>query len=114
MYDAANWKTVSHNLGSTLDRHRPHFAHALWVLVLLKAVTPPLIVSETSMFRWLQQNVDACSKQCLSKFNKNGMLGVRFTANQMMYKRNELLMDAYQSTLWLKILNMHLYFSIHP
>lgn len=32
---------------------RPHLAHALWALVLLKAITPPVFASPTSPFSWL-------------------------------------------------------------
>jgi beta-lactamase regulating signal transducer with metallopeptidase domain/predicted esterase len=34
-------------------RHRPHLAHALWLLVLIKCVTPPLWSSPTSLFSWV-------------------------------------------------------------
>ena len=37
-------------------RDRPHLAHALWALVLLKCVTPPIIPSPTSPFCWLGSN----------------------------------------------------------
>ena len=33
---------------------RPHLAHALWLLVLIKCVTPPVFASPTSPFSWLQ------------------------------------------------------------
>ncbi len=33
--------------------HRPHFAYLLWVLVLLKAVTPPVIATPISPWTWL-------------------------------------------------------------
>ncbi|MEM8733167.1 MAG: M56 family metallopeptidase, partial [Planctomycetota bacterium] len=35
-------------------KDRPHFAHAMWALVLLKCLTPPLIPSPTSPFSWLR------------------------------------------------------------
>ncbi len=36
---------------------RPHFAHAMWVLVLMKCVTPPLWSSPTSPFSWWKLKV---------------------------------------------------------
>ncbi|MEX2138872.1 MAG: M56 family metallopeptidase [Pirellulales bacterium] len=33
-------------------RRRPHLAYALWLLVLAKSVTPPLVASPTSPFSW--------------------------------------------------------------
>ena len=37
----------------TLTNDRPHLAHALWLLVLLKCITPPVFSSELSAFSWL-------------------------------------------------------------
>ena len=37
-----------------LSRKRPHLAHALWLVVLVKCVTPPLWSSPSGMFCWLQ------------------------------------------------------------
>jgi len=37
-----------------LARNRPHLAHVLWVVVLLKCVTPPLWQSPSGIFCWLQ------------------------------------------------------------
>mgnify|MGYP001813779716 CR=1 FL=1 len=34
-------------------KDRPHLAHALWGLVLLKCVAPPVLASPTSPFSWL-------------------------------------------------------------
>ncbi len=36
-----------------LARKRPHLAHALWILVLLKCVTPPVFSCQLSPFSWL-------------------------------------------------------------
>ncbi len=36
-----------------LARNRPHLAHALWVLVLLKCITPPIWSSPASAFSWI-------------------------------------------------------------
>ncbi len=42
-------------LGSRLLRKRsPHIAHILWLVVLLKCVTPPLWSSSTGVFCWLR------------------------------------------------------------
>lgn len=37
----------------TVASNRPHLAHALWLLVLLKALTPPVVASPTSPFCWV-------------------------------------------------------------
>ncbi len=34
-------------------KDRPHLAHALWVLVLLKCITPPVFSSQLSPFSWM-------------------------------------------------------------
>ncbi len=34
-------------------KDRPHLAHALWALVLLKCMLPPIVASPTSLFSWL-------------------------------------------------------------
>jgi beta-lactamase regulating signal transducer with metallopeptidase domain len=38
---------------------RPHLAHALWLLVLIKCITPPVLASPTSPFSWLQSGRNA-------------------------------------------------------
>src|SRR5690606_2723224 len=35
-------------------RNRPHLAHGLWVVVLVKAITPPIWSSPGGVFSWLQ------------------------------------------------------------
>lgn len=40
-------------------RDRPHLAHSLWALVLLKCITPPVIALPTSPFCWLGQETIA-------------------------------------------------------
>ena len=35
-------------------RNRPHLAHALWLVVLIKCVTPPVWSSSSGVFCWLQ------------------------------------------------------------
>ena len=37
-----------------LCRRRPHWAYALWMLALLKCLTPPLWSSATSVFSWAE------------------------------------------------------------
>jgi beta-lactamase regulating signal transducer with metallopeptidase domain len=36
-----------------LAKNRPHLAHALWLLVLIKTLTPPIWSSPTSPFSWI-------------------------------------------------------------
>jgi bla regulator protein BlaR1 len=33
-------------------RQRPHLAHTLWMVVILKCLTPPLWSSPTGIFSW--------------------------------------------------------------
>lgn len=35
-----------------LLRHRPHLAYLLWMLVIIKAITPPVVSSPTGLFSW--------------------------------------------------------------
>ena len=42
-------------------KDRPHLAHALWALVLLKCLLPPIIASPTSVFSWLSNGFAAVS-----------------------------------------------------
>ena len=37
-------------------RRRPHLAYLLWMLVVIKCVTPPLWCSPTGVFSWMQAN----------------------------------------------------------
>jgi beta-lactamase regulating signal transducer with metallopeptidase domain len=43
-----------------LCKRRNHLAHVLWMLVILKCLTPPLWSSPTSLFSWLQARADEC------------------------------------------------------
>ncbi|MCU0880811.1 MAG: M56 family metallopeptidase, partial [Pirellulaceae bacterium] len=38
----------------TIGRNRPHLASVLWLLVLIKCVTPPIVSSPAGVFCWLQ------------------------------------------------------------
>lgn len=37
----------------TLCKRRPHLGHALWLLVLIKCVVPPVFSSSTSLYSWM-------------------------------------------------------------
>jgi len=37
-----------------IARNRPHLAHVLWLLVLVKCITPPILTSPAGVFCWLQ------------------------------------------------------------
>lgn len=41
---------------TVFGRSRPHLAHMLWMVVLIKALTPPIISSPMSVFGWFNQN----------------------------------------------------------
>ena len=34
-------------------RNRPHVAHVLWLLVVLKAITPPIVAAKVGIFSWI-------------------------------------------------------------
>jgi len=42
-------------------RNRPHLAHALWLVVLAKCVTPPVWSSPSGVFCWMQAGAPAAS-----------------------------------------------------
>ena len=46
-------------------RRRPHLAYLLWLLVIIKCVTPPLWSSPTGVFSWarLETRLAECSRQ---------------------------------------------------
>ncbi len=55
------WQVTAVALGvgllvKTSCRHRPHLAHVLWLVVLVKCLTPPLWSSSTSVFSWATRN----------------------------------------------------------
>jgi beta-lactamase regulating signal transducer with metallopeptidase domain len=50
----AVWLTVRYTA-----RNRPHLASVLWLVVLIKSVTPPLWSSPSSLFSWLQASSPA-------------------------------------------------------
>jgi beta-lactamase regulating signal transducer with metallopeptidase domain len=43
-------------LNRLLAKNRPHLAHAMWMLVLLKCLTPPIWSSPTSPFCWMNKS----------------------------------------------------------
>ena len=45
--------TVIGPIACVVFRRRPHWAYALWLLVLVKTITPPLWSSPTGVFSWL-------------------------------------------------------------
>ena len=60
--DAADRSTCVHRTcvdQVLLAKDRPHLAHALWALVLLKCLTPPVFASPTSVFSWLSNGYQA-------------------------------------------------------
>ena len=38
-------------------RNRPHIAHTLWLLVIIKAITPPVATTNFGLFPWLERSV---------------------------------------------------------
>ena len=46
----------------TVCRHRPRLAYALWLLALVKCITPPLLSSPTSVFSWINAQGPAQSQ----------------------------------------------------
>ena len=46
-----------------LGKSRPHLVHALWLVVLVKCVTPPLWSSPSGLFCWLQSPREVVAQQ---------------------------------------------------
>src|SRR5687768_15909111 len=42
-------------------RKNPHLAHVLWLVVLVKCVTPPVWTSRSGIFCWLQRDVSGAA-----------------------------------------------------
>ncbi|QEG20228.1 M56 family metallopeptidase [Mariniblastus fucicola] len=58
---------VAWTLSRKFASDRPHLAHALWMLVLLKAITPPIWCSPTSPFSWLASHNPTTSLQSVEQ-----------------------------------------------
>ncbi len=50
--------TIIYLVARRWARNRPHLAYALWLVVLLKCVTPPLWASPTGVFCWLRATTE--------------------------------------------------------
>ncbi|MBN1910951.1 MAG: hypothetical protein JW818_14490 [Pirellulales bacterium] len=48
-----------------IARRRPHLAHVLWLVVLIKCVMPPLVSSPSGVFCWLQPRILAASSESI-------------------------------------------------
>ncbi|MEX2027419.1 MAG: hypothetical protein WEH44_08960, partial [Pirellulaceae bacterium] len=46
-----------------VGQNRPHLACALWLVVLLKCITPPLVSSPSGIFCWLQRAEPVVERQ---------------------------------------------------
>lgn len=55
-------------------RHRPHLAHTLWMLVLIKCVTPPLWSSEFGVFSYADQLVSAWADESPASWKPDGLV----------------------------------------
>ena len=64
-------------------RHRPHLAYLLWMLVILKCITPPLWSSPTGVFSWAQVQVETTpSSSQPEKLNPWSLGGVSLAGNE--------------------------------
>lgn len=50
-------------LAVVLARRRPHWAYAVWFVVLIKCLTPPLVTSPSGVFSWIEREVPQLSGQ---------------------------------------------------
>jgi beta-lactamase regulating signal transducer with metallopeptidase domain/Leucine-rich repeat (LRR) protein len=57
-------------------RRRPHLAYLLWMLVVVKALTPPLWTSPTGVFSWALAERQVAVAQSAPQFAHNGALPV--------------------------------------
>ena len=64
-------------------KDRPHLAHALWLLVLLKCLTPPVVSSPASPFSWLASSRlhDPLSTKIERAGLTNGAGGIAFKSS---------------------------------
>ena len=53
-------------LNCWLGKSRPHLAHALWVVVLVKCVTPPMWSSPSGVFCWLQPPCEVAQQRSIA------------------------------------------------
>jgi beta-lactamase regulating signal transducer with metallopeptidase domain/Tol biopolymer transport system component len=65
---AQSWQVTAVILGVGLltaygCRHRPHLAYILWLVVLVKCLTPPLWQSPTGIFSWAQRSATVVDKR---------------------------------------------------
>lgn len=79
------WTLLSHALQVTalaivvactsrwLAKDRPHLAHALWLLVLLKCLMPPTLSSPTGVFSWLNTSIQSVSSASQSRINDGAL-----------------------------------------
>lgn len=51
-----------------LSRKRPHLSHLLWLVVLLKCVTPPIVATPWSVLGWADQGLHANARHTESQF----------------------------------------------
>ena len=43
-------------------RNRPHLAHTLWLLVIIKAITPPVATTNIGLFPWLERTASTVAR----------------------------------------------------
>jgi beta-lactamase regulating signal transducer with metallopeptidase domain len=81
-------------------KDRPHLAHVLWLLVLLKCLTPPVFSSPTSAFSWLgyQAPVVAAAIEPNSVSSLPRAFETRFTPPQIAEPTPQRFADATQAT----------------
>ena len=58
-------------------RRRPHLAYLLWMLVVLKALTPPLVASPTGLFSWALRELNRLLPMFPNHFRSSGNLHCR-------------------------------------
>ncbi len=66
-------------IAHTVCRRRPHMAHLLWILVLVKCLTPPVWSSRLGVFSWAQAESVAATT-AVDRFDEEGwLLGLMFS-----------------------------------
>ena len=56
-------------------RQRPHLAHLLWMLVIVKCLTPPLWSSPAGLFSWAQRSTITTNSQEIDPLMDESLLG---------------------------------------
>lgn len=70
-------------LARVLGRNRPHLVYALWLVVLVKCVTPPLFTSASGVFCWLQPVEQAAIDTAATTLDATSMAAATYEPDEL-------------------------------